>query len=210
MVIFLLSMVYTIYEVTLIRELQDISEVRLGYQPKPTFKPSMDGSFRLIQIKDFDKNRNLDVSGMVKFKPDRDLTSLALSSGDVLFLARGQRNWSVSIDTIIDNVVAVAYFFVLRPITDDLMSAYLAWYLNQPPAKAYLTQHARRGSHMPVVPKSALINLPIDLPPVSTQKQIVELNRLAQSERHLVSKIGEKRTNLVQTISLQAIKRDSK
>lgn len=188
--------------------MRDIAEIRLGYQPKGKVIPQPASPYRIIQIKDFDDNPNLATNKLTPFDPDgRSLEQFLIRNGDVLFLARGHRNWAVSIDRDMENVVAVAYFLVLRLLVSSVQPDYLAWYLNQAPAQAYLAAIARRGTHMPVVPKSALADLPVEIPSLEMQQRVVAMNRLARRERQLEKQIAAKREKLVTAVSLNAIRR---
>lgn len=192
----------------MIRVMRDIAEIRLGYQPKGKVIPQPASPYRIIQIKDFDDNPNLATNKLTPFDPDgRSLEQFLIRNGDVLFLARGHRNWAVSIDRDMENVVAVAYFLVLRLLVSSVQPDYLAWYLNQAPAQAYLAAIARRGTHMPVVPKSALADLPVEIPSLEMQQRVVAMNRLARRERQLEKQIAAKREKLVTAVSLNAIRR---
>ncbi len=199
------SIPHTIYDVLLKAKLGDIVDIRVGYQPKGKVEPDENSPYRIIQIKDFDDDQNLLEDDITLFRPDRNPAPYFLEVGDILTLSRGQRNWSVSLDKNIDNTVAVAFFFVLRPYKNDLVSSYLAWYLNQVPAQSYLTQIARRGSHMQVITKATFLNLPVEIPSIRTQKNIAELDRLVRMERTLMCRIGDKRDELIRAISLRNI-----
>ena len=80
----------------------------------------------------------------------------------------------------------------------------LAWFINQSPAQGYLHNLARRGTHMPVVPKSAFENLQVNIPDIKTQEKIVKLNSLAKTEKALLNNIQGKRTLLIRSLCLKA------
>ncbi len=63
---------------------------------------------------------------------------------------------------------------------------------------------------MPMVPKSAFEQLKVEIPPLKTQRSIVELDRLHQKERCLMDQILEKRSVLIEAVSLKAIKKENR
>ncbi len=127
-----------------------------------------------------------------------------LKPGDILFMARGARNFSVLIDKLPDSVLAAACFFVVRISNFEILPEYLCWYLNQLPVEEYLKRFSGRGVHMPVVKRAVLESIDIPLPPVKTQKQVSEINKLLQKEQDLYKKLAEKRKNLLTEICLKA------
>lgn len=63
---------------------------------------------------------------------------------------------------------------------------------------------------MPVVPKSAFEDMPIDIPDTKSQKTIIKLDNLLEKERSLLYKLQEKRTLFVHAICLKAAKKKDK
>ena len=129
-----------------------------------------------------------------------------VKKGDVLFLSRGYRSWAAPIVDDLEVTVAVSHFFVVRPKHADVLSEYLAWYINQAPAQEYLHNIARRGTHMPLIPLSAFVGLKVDLPDIETQAKIVELSRLMEKEKQLLSALQEKQSHLINAVCLSATK----
>ncbi len=190
----------------MVNRLKEIANVRFGYQPKGRIRPTPESPFRIIQISDFDNELCLDVKHLTGFNPGQSNPEPYLvSSGNVLFLARGHKNWAVSINDNITNTVAVSYFFVLDLLSDGVLPAYLAWYLNQRPAQTYLTREARQGSHMPSISKSTFVELPVRIPSIEIQKIIVDLSQLSKTEKGLADKIAIKREELIEAITLNTI-----
>jgi len=203
---------YNIYEVSMNKKLDNLVEIRTGYQPKQKggIKADPDSNWRIIQISDFDDDLNLNIDDLTMFKPDRDPEPYVVEKGDILFLARGRQNWAFAIEHNIQQTVAVVYFFIFRTKTEKVNPSYLAWYINQTPAQTYLSKLARRGSHMPIIAKRALVDLPVPLPSLDIQQQVAELNRLAQEEKRIVYQLGEKRDELIRAISLKTITKNKK
>ena len=188
------------------KKIKDIAEIQIGYQFRGKMETIPDGTHSVIQIKDFDEFQNLKTTDLYRVNLESDAERYTVNKGDILFLARGQRNYAFPIKDTPANTIAASYFFILRLINKDIFPEYLAWYIKQAPAQEYLHNIARRGTHMPIVPKSSFENMPIDIPSLEIQKTIVKLDSLINKERELQNKLQEKRSLLVNAVCLKAIK----
>lgn len=91
-------------------------------------------------------------------------------------------------------IVAVAPLFILSP-TADIDPRYLAWYINRPVAQRFFAAEAM-GSGVKMIPKSVLVRLPVDIPPLATQREIVAAAALAARERDLARHLTDLRFDL--------------
>jgi restriction endonuclease S subunit len=188
------------------KKITEIAEIRLGYQFRRKIEPDSDGSHKVIQISNFDEGRNLNANSLISVKLDKSAGKYLVNRNDVLFLARGHRNWAAPVTVPLNDTVPVGHFFILRPKTDKVLPEYLAWYINQAPAQEFIHNIARRGSHMPLVSKSAFAGLQIELPDLRTQSAIVELSKLFGKEQELLEELQDKRAQMIKAICLKAIK----
>lgn len=188
------------------KKITEIADIQLGYQFRKKIEPADDGANRVIQIRDFDENHILNKEGLLRVRIDKPADPYLLSKGDVLFLSRGHRNWATTIVDELQNTVAVSHFFVIKIKNKTTMPEYLAWYINQTPAREYLHNIARRGTHMPLVTLSAFKGLTLEMPDMTTQHRIVELSRLMEKEKKLTSALEEKRSLFINTLCLNASK----
>ncbi len=201
-------------------KLRDIAEIQSGYQHRDKAHPiSMDstGTHRIIQIKDLDpeeqfKDEVIEHGGIVPYvwagdlnrvTPSGDARRYLVSRGDVLFLSRGQRPCAVPILASLKDTVASYYFYILRPDAARVSSEYLAWFINQSTAQAFL-ERLQRGSHIQIIPKSAFEELEVIVPPLVTQCAIAKLERLRQKEEHIMSRLVQARRRLVNGLALRA------
>ncbi len=191
-------------------KLKNIAKIQSGYINRGKIDPRDDGTCLLLQAKDVDADHlSYRTDALVRFMPTLSGKDWFLKPGDILFMARGARNFSVLIDKLPDSVLAAACFFVVRISNSEILPEYLCWYLNQSPVEEYLKRFSGRGVHMPVVRRAVLESIDIPLPPIKTQKQVSEINKLLQKEQDLYKKLAEKRKNLMTEICLKAtLKRD--
>lgn len=186
------------------KKITEIADIQLGYQFRKKIEPDDDGTNWVIQIRDFDENHILQKEALARVSIEPSADKYLVKKGDVLFLSRGYRNWAAPIVDHLEVTVAASHFFVVRPKHDDVLSEYLAWYINQTIAQEYLHNIARRGTHMPLIPLSAFVGLKVDLPDIETQAKIVELSRLMEKEKQLLSVLLEKRAHLINAVCLSA------
>jgi len=189
-------------------KLKMIAEIQSGYINRGKIDPRDDGTCLLMQAKDVAADRlSYRTDALVRFMPTLSGKDWFLKPGDILFMSRGARNFSVLIDKLPDSVLAAACFFVVRISNSMTLPQYLWWYLNQSPVKEYLQRFSGRGVHMPVVRRAVLESIDIPLPPIKTQKQVSEMTMLLQREQDLYKKLAEKRKNLMTEICLKSIRK---
>jgi hypothetical protein len=187
--------------------LKEISKIQSGYISRGKIEHQANGSHYILQARDVDAERlAYQTAGLTCFSPNLSAKDRTLEPGDLLFMARGLRNYSVLIKEIPNRVLAAACFFIIRVTSEKISPDYLFWYLNQDPVDHYLRQHSGRGVHMPVVRRSVLENTPVPVPPAAVQERIADLNTLLREEIELIRKLGEKRREMITTACMQAVR----
>jgi len=187
-------------------KLSKIALIKSGYHSRGRIEPLEDGTHFLLQARDIDgESLTCQTDKFIRFNPDLSRTDGTLTKNDILFMARGVRNYSVLLGEIPNSTLAAACFFIVSVSGKSLLPAYLFWYLNQPPVERYLVSHSGRGVHMPVVRRSVLEKLDVPLPNLEIQKKIVELEALRKEEEDLANRLAEKRKQLVTASCLKVI-----
>jgi restriction endonuclease S subunit len=120
-----------------------------------------------------------------------------LKKGDVLFIAKGPRNVATVYKELKYPAVASTSFFVLRLFDKNILSEYLAWFLNHPKTQQILKENAA-GSSMISISKSVLEELEIPVPDIETQKAILKIMQLRDKEKELKQRIEGLREKIVQ------------
>ena len=185
-------------------KLSNLAMVKSGYHSRGRVEPREEGSHFLLQARDVDSEKlTYETDTLIRFNPDLSRTDGTLKKSDILFMARGSRNYSVLLGEMPDLTLAAACFFIVRVSDEKLLPAYLCWYLNQPPVEHYLVRHSGRGVHMPVVRRSVLERIDIPLPNLEIQRKIVELEALRKEEEELTNLLAEKRKQLITTSCLK-------
>jgi hypothetical protein len=208
--------------------LHDIADVQLGYQHREKISHAEHGSHRLIQGKDVVRAETMTggtdqpaswrflTDNLDRVTPKGDAERYRLQPGDVLFVSRGTTNIAVPLNeqTVQPfpedwNEIIPAYtFYILRPDRSRIVPEYLAWYINQPIAQAYLTQQSR-GTLVKLLPKSIFEELEVPVPSLALQRQVMELEYLRAREEGLLQRLIAARQRLVQHACLSAISTES-
>lgn len=168
-------------------------------------KPLGEGDVIYLQVKHFDE------MGQLQSALHGDLLSAYISqkhllkNGDVLFAAKGTKNFATVFENFNEPSVASTSFFVLRPTDKKVLPDYLAWFLNSHSTQTLLKGQAI-GTSIPSISKQVLENLEIPIPDIKTQKAIVEISKLRNKEKSLKQKIEALREKQIQQQIINAIK----
>src|SRR5262249_34584560 len=80
----------------------------------------------------------------------------------------------------LEDAFASSYFFLVRPDQRVVRPRYLAWAINVPLRSQVTT--LMQGTHVPQVSIADFGELPVDLPPLGVQDQIVPLDDFGRRE----------------------------
>ena len=189
--------------------LKNVAEIHPGYLNRAKIKPNSRGSHWLVQARDVEAGvLQCGDASLIGFEPEVTSRDILLRDGDVVFMARGAKNYAALLTQISESTLAAASFFIVRAASRDIDPAYLAWFLNQPRAQRYFTQNSGRGVHMPVVRRSVLEQMDIPIPSRAAQGQIAEVFRLALDEQKLTKALLTKRARLMEVVCLRAAERE--
>lgn len=168
-------------------------------------KPAHNGDIVYLQARHFDENGLL----LGELHPDLMADDISdkhlLKTGDVLFAAKGTKNFAVSFEDHFPVSVASTSFFVIRLQNEIVLPQYLAWYLNNPDSQQFLKNFAR-GTSIASISKAVLDELEIFIPDLKTQELILKITRLRNTEKILKQKIDILREKLIQQLIINAIK----
>ena len=168
-------------------------------------KPAHNGDIVYLQARHFDENGLL----LSELHPDLMADDISekhiLKTGDVLFAAKGTKNFAVVFEDDNPPSVASTSFFVIRILNITVLPQYLAWYLNNPDTQQFLKNLAR-GTSIASISKAVLDDLEIFIPDLKTQELILKITQLRNTEKGLKKKIETLREKLIQQLIIKAIK----
>lgn len=173
--------------------LKDIAEIQTGVFAKT----NVDGEVTCLQVNDFDESGNH--SGI--WVPSLSVESLHskhfLLKGDILFAAKGYKNFAAVRTNSLPLAVASTSFFVLRIHKQNLLPEYVKWFLNQPDTIQRLKSEAK-GTSIPSISKKSLEQIEIPSIPLDKQNLILKIDHLRISQKELLQKIASLRDQLIQ------------
>ncbi len=181
--------------------LKNIASIQTGVFAKP----ANNGDIVYLQARHFDENGLLAVELHPDLMADDISDKHILKTGDVLFAAKGTKNFAVAFEDHFPVSVASTSFFVIRLQNEIVLPQYLAWYLNSPHSQQFLKNFAR-GTSIASISKAVLDELEIFIPDLKTQKLILKITQLRNSEKKLKQEIDILREKLIQQLIINAIK----
>ena len=173
-------------------KLREVAIINAGYPFRESIVESTEPNALVVQMKDISSTGNVNWFGCVNTTLTGKRSPQWLKPGDILFSARGSRNYATQIDSdILEKklqAVAAPHFFVLSVENNCLLPAYLTWFLNQYPCQSYFEKNAE-GSFAKSIRRSVLEETPIAIPSLEKQHIIVNLVNILKKERFLLEKM---------------------
>ncbi len=185
----------------------DIAAVVSGHHSRARIDHDPSGSHWLISAGEEQLEQGVVSKGrLTRFSPKLSKSDCIVCPGDVLFMARGVRNYAVMIRDIPDETLAPAAFFVIRVKPGvNVRPEFLCWWINQPQAQHYFRQLSGQSVQMPVVRRAVLERFKISLPALAVQEAILNVSECIAEEKRLSRKIIAKRTELADALCRRAI-----
>jgi restriction endonuclease S subunit len=171
-------------------------------------KPTKEGQIVYLQAKHFDETGILRSSLYPDLKAESISEKHLLQNGDIIFSAKGTKNFAALYESKNQPAVASTSFFVIRlneNFQDKVLPEYLTWYLNRASSQNYLKSQAV-GSSIVSISKSVIDELELSIPNLNTQKAILRITHLINSERKLHQQIEMLREKQIQQQIINAIK----
>lgn len=181
-------------------KLGQVASIRMGYPFRSRLEPDATGAIAVVQMKDIDDASLLHVEDVVRVDlPDFNEHHL-IRRGDLVFRSRGRTHSVALVSADVGPAVLAAPMLLIRPI--EVLPAYLLWYINLPAVQATLAAQAE-GTSVRMISKAALKQLVIAVPPLETQRRIVEIGQLASQEARITTELMDRRKALIDGILMR-------
>lgn len=170
-------------------------------------QPGSLGNVIYLQLSHFNLHGDLKRIAFPDLPMEHRLEKHLLHGSEVLFAAKGSRNFAWAYKPSTGKAVASSAFFVIRLVQEfhsQALPAYLAWYINQPWSQLYFGGIAK-GTALHSISKSSLEALEIALPPMSKQNTIIHFSKLKKRELDLKNRIEQLQSTKIQKLLYQAI-----
>lgn len=181
--------------------IKHITQIQTGLFAKPLAK----GDVVYLQARHFDESGSL----LSTLHPDLLAKEISekhlLKPGDVLFAAKGMKNFAAVFENHNRMAVASTSFFVFRLTDKKIFPEYFAWFLNSHSTQILLKNQAI-GTSIPSISKKVLEGLDIPVPTIKVQKSILQITKFRHKEKILKQKIEALREKQIQQQIINAIK----
>lgn len=179
---------------TSLKQLGQIAGIRSGHTLRGAITPDPEGDVRLLQIKDLDQDWQFNHKVLPTVVWEQRIAPPFLEQGEIVVAARGNRNLAVVYHGQVP-VVPTSQFLIisLKRKESEIAPEYVCWLLNHPTIQQWFH---RSGTNIQLITKSALLDVAIPVPPIETQLQLIELQRIWQREDSLINKLQENRHQL--------------
>lgn len=183
-----------------ITNLKEVATTSAGYPLRGATSSLAAGGVAVLQMRNASFSGKIDWPSAVRVELPTKRSPNWLESGDIVFVARGARNYAIALHDVPDKSVCSPHFFVLK-VKAGCDPAFLAWQINQRPAQDYLKRSAT-GSNVLSIRREALEKLQVAIPPLNQQKTIVKYFQAATAERSAFEKLIENRNYEIEAIAL--------
>ncbi len=183
--------------------LKHISSIQTGVFAKP----NIDGDVVYLQAKHFSETGQLNTLLHPDLMSDAVLAKHVLKKGDVIFAAKGTKNFATVYNLDIPAVASTS-FFVIRineNYNHSIIPEYLTWWMNQPFSQTVLKTKAT-GTSIVSISKTMLEEFEITIPDIHKQELILKINTLRNKETELIKQLETLKKQQLQQQIINAIK----
>ena len=168
-------------------KLNQIAQIQTGVYAKT----NLPGKAHYLQVSDLGESGEVIHLTQLDLLVDERIERHLLKDSDVLFVAKGSRNFAALYRASAGPAIASTSFLILR-IRDQhksrVLPEYLVWFINHRRTQERLKALAK-GSGIPSVAISDLADIEIPIPPVQAQRKILTIQQLRDKEGKLVAEI---------------------
>lgn len=182
--------------------LADYVDIQAGHPFRGSVPEDRDGKAFALQMRDITPDGVVDWSLLTRTSLEAHKNAAWLQAGDVVFVARGQRNYALCLEEVPVPAVCSQYFFLLKVRSPALLPGFLAWQINRAPAQRYLAKNAE-GSDQLSIRRGVLEGVPLVVPQLEEQQRIVALARDARRERQLLEALIRNREQQLEALALE-------
>lgn len=184
------------------QELKALVDVQAGHPFRGSVPEDPNGNAHALQMRDVSVAGVVSWANLTRTSLERHKNVVWLQAGDVVFVARGMRNYALCLEDVPLPAVCSQYFFLLRVKSAGLLPEFLAWQINRAPAQRYLAKNAE-GSDQLSIRRGVLEALPLVVPPLEQQSRIVALARAAGRERQVLEALIDNRERQLDALAFE-------
>ncbi|MBL4761545.1 MAG: restriction endonuclease subunit S [Gammaproteobacteria bacterium] len=182
----------------------DIAEIRPGHPFRGTITPIANTNTYVVQVRDADTSGEIRTNGMITTELTGRKQPDWLQQGDILFVAKGAKHFAACVKQLPVQTVCSPHFFIVRIKNEHsamVLPEFISWQLNQIPAQRYFKATAE-GSNYVSIRRQVLEDVPITLPSIEKQAQLVALHDSAVKEQKTLQKLITNRKQQLDAIAM--------
>jgi len=184
--------------------LTDLATISAGHPFRGKIPEKSGSGISAVQMKDVSTEQGVCWDSVIETEISGKKLPDWLMNGDILFAARGSRNYAILVDQIVGQVVSAPHFYILRVNEQSLLPEFLVWQLNQKSLQNYF-ERAAQGSFTKSIKRSILECTEITVPPLENQKQIVGLHTTLLQEKKLYAELARNADKLMNSIARELV-----
>lgn len=188
--------------------LKSLVDVKAGHPFRGSVPLVEAGNAYALQMRDLSPRGDITWEGLIRTAVDTAKPVQWLEPGNVVFVARGTRNYAVCIQDVPKPTVCSPNFFLLRIKSPTLLPEFLAWQINRAPAQRYLASNAE-GSDQLSIRRPVLEAMPLAVPPLHQQQLIVSLAEAAVHEERQLHALIRNRQQQLDALALALFSNES-
>lgn len=174
-----------------------------GHPFRGKIPDTIGGDVTVIQMRSVSPDGIDWVSCVQTHLPESTRSPNWLQDNDILVTAKGQNHQATLIQLEEDTkVLASPQFFILRVTAASLLAPFLCWWINQPPVQRYFEQNSQ-GSGVKSLNRNVLESMPVVIPTLERQQQIMALSELALRQNHIYQTLIHNNQTLMQGLAQQ-------
>lgn len=172
--------------------LKRLADIYTGFTLRESVSYLANGDTKLLQSKDLPKDSStIDATALTRIDWKYDSQPQHLKNGSIVLLARGEPKAYIYSGTEGDQVIVGHIFIVINLTTDDIDPEYLTWYINKSSiAKRHFDTNST-GSTLNMTSISTVRDLPIVIPTIDEQQQILQRHKKTKVEADLFKSLSK-------------------
>ena len=183
-------------------KLKQLADITMGHSFRSRLERTEGGNLSVIQMKDLTEDNRLDIDGLTQVDLEELKPHQYVQPDDIVFRSRGQTNTAVLVTGDVGEAVVAAPLLRIRA-GETVLPGYLTWFLNLPKTQGWLTSQAK-GTAVRMISKQALADMPIVVPSIARQEEIIQLAGLAADEQRLMQALAATRKQYIEGILMRA------
>lgn len=180
------------------KPLRSLADIHIGHSFRTGIENDPQGDIHVLQIRDIRASTDIQVDSLPRVKWSISGKPPLLMPGDVVLPSRGDR-YDAALIRSKTPMLASGHLYILHPRTSGLTPEFLRWYLNQRESQNYILKN-RAGTGIPTLGRQVLEDLPVPVPTLETQREIIALQQLLEQEKSLTQQLLANRRKMLDGI----------